>query len=138
CLRPNWFVNVNSREFQFVAVNWERRAVREEVAALKSRRISAWYPVLETAYRNLAENAETNHRYEEASAFRYMAMESRRLEHWHGLVPWRLSWWYWLASWLWGTSSEGVSGSLSHLVCRGLALHSRRLRTMGAKAGERS
>ena len=25
-------------------------------------------------------------------------MEARRLESWRGFAPWRLSWWYWLAS----------------------------------------
>ncbi|HKV35050.1 MAG TPA: hypothetical protein VJP89_12025, partial [Pyrinomonadaceae bacterium] len=42
--------------------------------------------------------AEENHRYEEASKFRYMAMDARRLEHWRGMDFRRLSWWYWFAS----------------------------------------
>jgi hypothetical protein len=46
----------------------------------------------------LAVNAEENHRYEEASKFRYMAMDALRVETWLGFVPWRLSWWYWFAS----------------------------------------
>jgi hypothetical protein len=54
--------------------------------------------LLAIACRNLAVNAEENHRYEEASRFRYMAMEARRRENWRGFVPWKLSWWYWLAS----------------------------------------
>jgi hypothetical protein len=27
-----------------------------------------------------------------------MAMEARRLDTWKGFTPWRLIWWYWLAS----------------------------------------
>lgn len=48
--------------------------------------------------RQLAGNAEENHRYEEASKFRYWAMDARRLDVWRGFAFWRLSWWYWLAS----------------------------------------
>jgi hypothetical protein len=36
--------------------------------------------LLEVAYRQLAVNAEENNRYEEAAKFRYMAMETKRLE----------------------------------------------------------
>jgi hypothetical protein len=50
------------------------------------------------ACRRLADNAEDNHRYEEASRFRYMAMDAGRLEHFQGFAFWRLSWWYWVAS----------------------------------------
>ncbi|HYH85634.1 MAG TPA: hypothetical protein VEX60_09125 [Pyrinomonadaceae bacterium] len=53
------------------------------------------------AYRNLAVNTEENHHYEEASRFRYMVMEARRLEGWQGWrnsASWMLNWWYWLAS----------------------------------------
>ncbi|MCI0336114.1 MAG: hypothetical protein L0226_00920 [Acidobacteria bacterium] len=49
-------------------------------------------------YRQLAVNAEENHRYREASRFRYNAFEVQRVEKLNGLVPWRLDWWYWLAS----------------------------------------
>lgn len=48
--------------------------------------------------RQLAGNAEENHRYEEASKLRYWAMDVRRLEAWRGFAFWKLSWWYWLAS----------------------------------------
>ena len=50
------------------------------------------------ACRSLALNAEENHRYEEASDFRYMAMDARRLEKSRGFALWTLSWWYWFAS----------------------------------------
>jgi hypothetical protein len=54
--------------------------------------------LLATTCRQLAGNAEENHRYEEAAKFRYWAMDARRLEDWKGFAFWRLSWWYWLAS----------------------------------------
>jgi uncharacterized protein YjbI with pentapeptide repeats len=48
--------------------------------------------------RQLAVNAEEHHRYEEASRFRYASMDTLRRTHFFGLVPWRLTWWYWLGS----------------------------------------
>ena len=54
--------------------------------------------MLAIACRQLAVNAEENHRYEEASKFRYAAMDTRRREPWRRFALWRLSWWYWLAS----------------------------------------
>jgi pentapeptide repeat protein len=102
-LRPHWFLNIDARKFGFTNVNWGRLGINEEITGLENSRISmipilSDLPLLAIACRNLAVNAEENHRYEEASKFRYMAMEARRLESWRGLAPWRLSWWYWLAS----------------------------------------
>ncbi len=57
-----------------------------------------FYRLLSIVCRQLAGNAEDNHRYEEASKLRYWAMDVRRLEQWRGFAFWRLSWWYWLAS----------------------------------------
>jgi hypothetical protein len=48
--------------------------------------------------RHLALNAEENHRYDQASKFRYWSMDVRRRESWRGFAPFRLSWWYWAAS----------------------------------------
>lgn len=123
-LRPHWFVNVDVREFSFVNVDWKWRKikVRKEIKALKKKEIEerkkkgipvksrfrvealdknsrvSLHRALAVAYRHLAINAEDNHRYGDASRFRYMAMDTRRLESWHGFAPWKLSWWYWLAS----------------------------------------
>jgi len=123
-LRPHWFVNVDAREFSFVNVDWKWRKikVRKEIKALKKREIEerkkkgipvksmfrletldkssrvSLHRALAVAYRHLAINAEDNHRYGDASKFRYMAMDTRRLESWQGFAPWKLSWWYWLAS----------------------------------------
>lgn len=56
------------------------------------------HQLLAITFRHLAVNAEENHRYEDASRFRYMAMDLPRRERWRGLAFWKLSWWYWLAS----------------------------------------
>lgn len=97
-LRPHWFVNVDARRFEFANVDWDWRGVNEEVESLPDTRVASRRRLLAIACRNLAVNAEENHRYEEASRFRYMAMEARRLERWRGFAFWTLEWWYWLAS----------------------------------------
>src|SRR5205807_9550714 len=97
-LQPHWFVNVDPRKFDFTNVDWDRLGIDEGIANLKPQNISSPYRMLAITCRHLAVNAEENHRYEEASKFRYMAMEARRRENRRGLAFWRLSWWYWLAS----------------------------------------
>jgi uncharacterized protein YjbI with pentapeptide repeats len=96
-LRPSWFVNVDARNFRFANVKWTWRTVDDEIGSLKSK-TSSPYLMLSTAYRNLALNAEENHRYEEGSEFRYRAMDTTRLERAYGWNLFSLSWWYWLAS----------------------------------------
>lgn len=115
-LRPHWFVNADARRFDFINVKWHWRSVDREVKSLIDRRIVSPHSLLAIACRHLAVNAEENHRYEEASKFRYMAMEARRRETWHGFVPWRLSWWYWLAS------GYGERMSQAFLVLLGILL----------------
>jgi hypothetical protein len=99
-LRPHWFVNVDARKFEFIDVrwNWPHVNVGSEIKSLEQKNVSSSHSLLAIACRNLAVNAEENHRYEEASRFRYMAMEARRLELWRGFAFWTLGWWYWLAS----------------------------------------
>jgi hypothetical protein len=97
-LRPLWFVNVDARKIDFADVHWDWRARDEEVKDLKGRTTSSPQRLLAVVYQQLALNAEENHRYNEASNFRYMAMDTRRREHWRGFAFWRLSWWYWLSS----------------------------------------
>ncbi|HEY2963668.1 MAG TPA: pentapeptide repeat-containing protein, partial [Pyrinomonadaceae bacterium] len=96
--RPPWFINVDARKFDFSNVDWYWRTTKEEIRTLQQNDISSPHRLLAIACRQLAVNAEENHRYEEASKFRYMAMDARRLEHWRGFDFRRLSWWYWLAS----------------------------------------
>ena len=103
-LCPHWFVNVDARKFDFINVDWIWRNTKQEIETFqKEQEIQrenslSIHRLLAVARRNLAVNAEENHRYEEASKFRYMAMEARRLERWRGFAFWTLGWWYWLAS----------------------------------------
>jgi len=96
-LRPSWFMNVDARKFEFTNVDWRYLHVENEIKGLTGK-ISSPHRMLAICCRNLAVNAEENHRYEEASRFRYLAMDSQRLELWRGFDFRRLSWWYWLAS----------------------------------------
>jgi hypothetical protein len=86
-MRPHWFLNVDSRKFDFINVQW---------AGVTEERPEA--DLLSIATRHLAVNAEENHRYEEASRFRYLSMEASlaRLGRFHRIL--RLDWWYKLAS----------------------------------------
>jgi hypothetical protein len=97
-LRPHWFVNVDARRFEFINVKWHSRSVGLEIKNLIDRRIESPHSLLAIACRHLAVNAEENHRYKEASEFRYMAMDAGRQEHWRGFAFGRLSWLYWFAS----------------------------------------
>jgi len=102
-LRPHWFVNVDARKFEFVNVEWSRN-LKHELEGLRSYLNSSPYRLLSIAYRQLAVNAEENHRYGEAAEFRYGSMDLRRLE-WSrsskkaydkGIRV--LHWLYWIAS----------------------------------------
>jgi hypothetical protein len=102
-LSVSWFLNVDCRKFELADIAWQWRSIAEEIAFLKNRGLGGMgvlspHPMVAIACRHLASNAEENHRYEEASKFRYMAMDARRLEHWAGFDLRRLSWWYWFAS----------------------------------------
>lgn len=110
-LSPGWFSNVDVRKFEFTNIIWmdiydlydkTRKHIPDDIA-LVSR-------LLAVTYRQLATNAEENHRYEEASNFRHMAMDARRIElrnNWRKNLSNR-AWWsenfstlhllYWAAS----------------------------------------
>ncbi|HEX7316849.1 MAG TPA: pentapeptide repeat-containing protein [Pyrinomonadaceae bacterium] len=99
-LRPHWFVNVDARRFDFSNVDWDwpHTNVRTEIKSIAEVDVRSAHRLLAIACRDLADNAEENHRYEEASKFRFMAMEARRLERWRGFAFWTLDWWYCRAS----------------------------------------
>jgi hypothetical protein len=78
-LHPHWFVNADTRKFDFTNVEW-RGSLNQEIKYLKFREVSPPHRLLAIACRQIAVNAEENHRYEEASRFRYMAMDARRLQ----------------------------------------------------------
>jgi uncharacterized protein YjbI with pentapeptide repeats len=96
-LFPNWFVNVDPRKFEFVNVEWHG-TIAGEIASLSAKRKRRPHRALSLACRQLAVNAEDNNRYDEASKFRYWAMDLRRIEHYRGFAVWNLDWWYWAAS----------------------------------------
>jgi hypothetical protein len=96
-LRPHWFVNVDVRKFDFTNIEW-RGSIDQEIENLRLKKIVLPRLLITITYRQLAVNAEENHRYDEASDFRYKAMHTLRPEKWRGFTPWRLGWWYWLAS----------------------------------------
>lgn len=100
-LCPGWFVNTDPRKMVFTDVVWDNLEVKwnnsniaAEVKHLKKREISEPNRLLGIACRQLAVNAEDNNRYEEASKFRYMAMETRRLEYFGRGIFWTINWWY--------------------------------------------
>jgi uncharacterized protein YjbI with pentapeptide repeats len=79
-LHPHWFINVDPRKFGFTNTDWGRPGINAEITSLKTKKISSPHRLLAIACRHLAVNAEENHRYEEASEFRYMSMDARRLK----------------------------------------------------------
>jgi hypothetical protein len=98
-LHPHWFVNVDARKFDFISVDWSNSGkAKQEVELLKREGVPSPNRLLAISCRTLADNAEENDRYREASDFRRMAMDAERLETWGGWGFLKLSWWYWLAS----------------------------------------
>jgi uncharacterized protein YjbI with pentapeptide repeats len=101
-LHPYWFINVDPRRFNFIAVDWgfldNRHSTRKQIRQLEKHQIGYSSRILDVTFRQLAVNAEENNRYEEAANFRYMAMEMKRFARWRKIDFFRLSWWYWLLS----------------------------------------
>lgn len=105
-LRPLWFLNVDARKFDFTNVMWNglfdrHYDVLNEIKCAIDRDVPSPRRLLALAYRQLAVNAEENHRSEQASRFRYWAMELRRHDKWRGLTFWKTDWLhmaYWAVS----------------------------------------
>lgn len=116
-LRPHWFVNLDARKFHFANIEWDLRAKRieEGIRELERQTVPVREPhrILSITCRQLAINAEENHRYEEASRLRYWSMDLRRRETYFMPAFWRLSWWYWLAS----GYGERVGRAFVALIC---------------------
>ena len=99
-LKPGWFFNVDCRKIDFTNVAWFKIGIDENYEPFGQA-----HKLMRITYRQLAVNAEENHRYREASDFRYLAMDVHRFERtkpgqfqWHKIAVWELTWWYWLAS----------------------------------------
>lgn len=126
-LYPHWFVNVDPRKFVFTDVNWrnlywegqlknrniDRELLKLEEVGVKDQALK----LLSIATRQLAVNSEENNLYEDATKFRYMSMESRRLEDTKRLRFSRLL--TWLYKW---TSGYGESWSWALLILFGIWL----------------
>ncbi|HKS39357.1 MAG TPA: hypothetical protein VJX74_02000 [Blastocatellia bacterium] len=99
-------MNLDSRKFVFTDVIWEWDiiSIEGEIESLKGKKISSPHPLLAIACRQLAENAEANNRYEEASRFRYWAMDLARQYKWQGKAFWKTDWLHML---YWAVSGYG-------------------------------
>ena len=115
-MKPSWFVNVDSRNFVFTNVEFNYD-LKDELERLKKADVSAPHRLLSIACRQLADNAETNHRYHEASRLRYSSFDARRIERFYGFIFWRVDWWYWLAS---GYSERVLQAFIVFVVLIGL------------------
>jgi uncharacterized protein YjbI with pentapeptide repeats len=108
-LRPHWFVNVDPREFVLTDVrwNWKELTIEGEIDALKKAKkekeekqneapeadgVDDFNPLLQKACRQLAEHAEKNNSYEDASRFRSWAMNLARRDKWSGWAFWKTDW----------------------------------------------
>jgi len=104
-LRPFWFVEVDVTKFTLTNVEWDWKAIAidQEINGIKQHYKTLdskddAHSLLRIACWNLAVNAEENHRYEEASKFRYLAMELRRRQAFEASWIGFLHWLYWLMS----------------------------------------
>lgn len=127
-LQPNWFINIDARKIIFLDVDWKNADGTLLKAELESKTLQSRKELLRNeteqvykkhkiskdliyenivrpnqllaiACRQLSDNAEENNRYEEASDFRYMAMEAQRFTYQYPFfAPQKLHWWYWFTS----------------------------------------
>jgi uncharacterized protein YjbI with pentapeptide repeats len=96
-VRPWWFINASPTKIKFLDAQWVNDP-RDEIAKAADQYGPRGYGRLSKAYRDLAVNSEEEHRYREASDFRYSSMEAQRLAKNNGRAFWTLHWWYWAAS----------------------------------------
>jgi uncharacterized protein YjbI with pentapeptide repeats len=88
-LHPSWFVDVDSRKFNFTNVNWYGLAggpdgsLEDETKALQDRTIESPHLVLAQACRRLSANAEDNREYPLANEFHYWSMDAARKGDWN-------------------------------------------------------
>jgi hypothetical protein len=98
-LKPEWFLEVDCTNFRFFNIDWVYPDLRRGAEYLQSLdRHGPPYHRLSSTYRCLSLNAEQNQRYDEASMFRYAALDALRRASWRGFAPWQVKWWYWAVS----------------------------------------
>jgi uncharacterized protein YjbI with pentapeptide repeats len=81
-LRPIWFLDTDSRKFNFTRINWinadgKKDTVKREISSVTDA--VDLHELFIITCRQLAENAEENNNFENASNFRKMALETERL-----------------------------------------------------------
>lgn len=93
-LQPNWFINQEgTKKIVFTNCDWKSPdendiSFTSEIFALQNREILNPDRLLKITYRQLAENAESNNRFEEASKFRQLAFECERFERKERIEKW--------------------------------------------------
>lgn len=93
-LRPNWFVNTDARNLNFINVKWHglsgspKESLQNELSALQDREIESPYGLLAKTCRELYSNYEDNREYPIANEFHYWSMDALRMEGWQrfGLI----------------------------------------------------
>jgi uncharacterized protein YjbI with pentapeptide repeats len=102
-LTPSWFTNTEVRKMTLRGVSWygwngAPWSSAVEIDHLAQKRESDSYESIAITYRQLAINAAENHRYQEASDFRFAAMDVPRHRSAKDANILGLHWWYWLMS----------------------------------------
>jgi len=88
-LRPNWFVGVDARKFDFTGVEWYglsnrlKASLDDEVERIRQKReVGSPYALLSQACRRLSANADDNRQYPLANEFHYWSMDALSKESW--------------------------------------------------------
>ncbi len=89
-LNPRWFIAADARKITFIDIdeNFAKANVKDELENLEKIGIHNSKQLFKIACRQLAENAENNNRFEEASNFRRMAFETEWLERKEKIGKW--------------------------------------------------
>lgn len=109
-LRPHYFVDVDASNFVFHDCLWTI-STETKLNAKKEVRLGYSYKDIAKTCNQFAKNYEENRNYEQASEFRYAAMEAKRLDHDNPIRFYANL--YWLYKW---TSGYGESWKLAALV----------------------
>ncbi|MGC2238425.1 MAG: pentapeptide repeat-containing protein [Pyrinomonadaceae bacterium] len=102
-LQPSWFIHVDCKKFVFTNCLWTKSGIKKlwvesELESLTKRCIEYPHYLLARSCWQLADNQEETKYFSNASQFRFMALESKRLYYNKGFKVWSLHWWYWLSS----------------------------------------
>lgn len=119
-LRPNWFINMDARNFTFTNVIWyglpggPEGSLDDEIRALQDRSVGSPHRLLAKSCRELYTNYEEKHDYPLANEFHYWSMDTLRKEGWKKFGFIRTAYWamsgygerpvraFWVLMALWG------------------------------------